>query len=139
MSSMKNAVLPALAAAAFLWTAPTAAAPTTIYLRAFVPIYCNVELLPSDSPAGHEGVIALGTSHELCNSPHGYRIILEHPANLVDAAVISDTTRIPLSQSGETVVWNSDQPGLESRQLALDLGHGPTAIDRLGLRIDVKY
>jgi hypothetical protein len=139
MPLIKNAVMPALAATAFLWTAPTAAAPTTIYLRAFVPIYCNVELLPAPSAADHDGVINLGTSRELCNSPHGYRVILEHPANMVDGAVISDATRIPLSQSGETVVWNSDQPGLELRQLALDLGHGPTTIDRLGLRIEVKY
>ena len=139
MPSIKNAIVPAVAAAAFLWAAPSAAAPTTIYLRAFVPIYCNVELFPAATAADHEGVINLGTSRELCNSPHGYRIILEHPANMVDAAVISDTTRIPLSESGETVVWNSDQPGLEMRQLALDLGHGPTALDRLGLRIEVKY
>jgi hypothetical protein len=131
--------MPALAAAALVGAAPTSAAPTTIYLRAFVPIYCNVELLPVAGEAGHEGLINLGTSHELCNSPHGYRIILEHPANMVEAAVISDATRIPLSKSGETVVWDSDHPGLESRQLALDLGHGPTTVERLGLRIEVKY
>ena|SRR6218665_339667 len=139
MPPIKKVMMPAMVAAALLSAAPTAAAPTTIYLRAFVPIYCNVELDPAPGAALQDGVINLGTSHELCNSPNGYRIILEHPANMADAAVISDATRIPLSQSGETVLWSSNQPGLEMRQLALDLGHGPTTIDRLGLRIEVNY
>jgi hypothetical protein len=139
MSPLKKFVMPALVAMALLPAAPLGAVPTTIYLTAFVPIYCNVDLVPAPSTAGADGLINLGTSHELCNAPHGYRIILEHPTNMVDAAIISDANRIPLSQSGETVVWNSDQPGLESRQLALDLGHDPAAISQLGLRIEVKY
>jgi hypothetical protein len=126
-------------AAALLSATPVGAASTTIRLSAFVPIYCNVELLPAPSATGAGGVINLGTSRELCNAPHGYRIILQHPADMVDAAIISDANRIPLSQSGETVIWNSDQPGLELRQLALDLGKETGAIKRLGLRIEVKY
>lgn len=139
MPPVKSVVMPAVLAMAFLSASPTGAVPITIYLRAHVPIYCNVELFPALTPAGEGGVINLGTSQELCNSPHGYRVILQHPADMVDAAVISDANRIPLSQSGETIVWDSDQPGLEQRQLALDLGDGPTSIDRLGLRIEVKY
>jgi len=139
MPPMKNVVMPAVFAMALLTAAPIGAVPTTIYLSAYVPIYCNVDLVPALSPAGGDGLISLGTSQELCNAPHGYRIILEHPANMVDAAIVSDANRIPLSQSGETVVWNSDQPGFETRQLALDLGKESASINRLGLRIEVKY
>jgi len=138
MPSMKSAVMPAALAAAIMSATPAGAASTTIRLAAFVPVYCNVELLPAVGAAG-DGLINLGTSRELCNAPHGYRIILEHPANLDGAAIISDANRIPLSESGETVLWNSDQPGLELRQLALDVGKDPAAINRLGLRIEVKY
>jgi len=139
MPPMKNLVMPAMFAMAMLSAAPACAVPATIYLSAYVPIYCNVDLVPAATASGAHGLINLGTSHELCNAPHGYRIILEHPANMVDAAIISDAIRIPLSQSGETVVWNSDQPGLELRQLALDLGKESGSINRLGLRIEVKY
>jgi len=140
MPRMRPVVTTAAIAVAILAAAPGGAVPTTtIHLRAHVPVYCNVELFPASGPAAGEGLISLGTSQELCNSPHGYRLILQHPEGLDDAAIISDAQRIPLSPSGETVVWNSDQPGLEMRKLALDLGDGPTTIDRLGLRIEVKY
>ena len=139
MPSMKSAVMPAAFAAAFMSATPAGAASTVIRLAAYVPVYCNVELIPAASAATGDGLINLGTSRELCNSPHGYRIILQHPADLVDAAIISDANRIPLSPSGETVVWNSDQPGFEFRQLALDLGKDPASVKRLGLRIEVKY
>ena len=139
MPSAKNVLMPALLAMGLLPAAPAGAVPAVIHLTAFVPVYCNVELIPAASAATGDGLINLGTSRELCNSPHGYRIILQHPADLVDAAIISDANRIPLSPSGETVVWNSDQPGFEFRQLALDLGKDPASVKRLGLRIEVKY
>jgi hypothetical protein len=139
MPSVKNVLMPALLAMGLLPAAPAGAVPAVIHLTAFVPVYCNVELIPAASAATGDGLINLGTSRELCNSPHGYRIILQHPADLVDAAIISDANRIPLSPSGETVVWNSDQPGFEFRQLALDLGKDPASVKRLGLRIEVKY
>jgi hypothetical protein len=139
MPSVNNVLLPALLAMGLLPAAPAGAVPAVIHLTAFVPVYCNVELIPAASAATGDGLINLGTSRELCNSPHGYRIILQHPADLVDAAIISDANRIPLSPSGETVVWNSDQPGFEFRQLALDLGKDPASVKRLGLRIEVKY
>lgn len=112
----------------------------TINLRAYVPVYCNVGLLPSlGFSSGESGVIHLGTSQELCNAPRGYRVILEHPVDMPEAAVISDAMRIPLSESGETVLVNSDHPGFQFRDLALDLGEDAGTINRLGLRIDVKY
>lgn len=111
----------------------------TIYLSAHVPVYCNVELFPTAAAATSASLIPLGTSQELCNSPRGYRVILDHPSNMSAAAVVSDSVRIPLSDSGETVLWDSDQPGFEQHQLALDLGTYPETVSRLGLRIEVKY
>src|SRR3569833_4516745 len=75
----------------------------TIYLRAFVPVYCEVEIAPTGVPSGN-GVVPLGQSTELCNAPRGYRIILEHPTGLTDAAVLIDAKRVPLSATGETVL-----------------------------------
>ncbi len=110
----------------------------TIFLKAFVPVFCEVELEPTgvQSP---QGVVTLGQSMELCNAPRGYRIILQHPAGLTNAAVIVDSTRIPLSASGETVLADSDHASLQTRQLALDPGDQTNQISSLGLRIEVNY
>ena len=140
MRGKTRSIAAGITAAALLFATPTAASVQgTIYLWAHVPVYCNVELIPSLSGPNAAGVINLGTSSEFCNSPRGYRIILDHPSHLTSASVISGTQRIPLADDGETVLWDSDRPGIEQRQLALDLGSDPATIDRLGLRIEVKY
>lgn len=112
----------------------------TIRLRAYVPMICNVQLQQSFAgmPSA-DGIVNLGTTQEFCNAPRGYRVILQHPADLADAAAVSDARRIPLSASGETVLVNSDHPDFRLRNLALDLGEDPAQVNRLGLRIEVKY
>lgn len=139
MPSRYRAATGAFIAAAALVATPTQASnEQTIYLRAYVPVYCNVELLPGVAQQG-SGLVTLGQSMELCNAPRGYRVILQHPAGLTDATLISDASRIPLSETGETVLVDSDHPNLKVRQLALDLGEETGQIDRLGLRIEVNY
>ena len=116
-------IVAASAAAVSLWAVPTAANVSgTIYLRAHVPVYCSIDLFPASAQA-----------------PRGYRVVLDHPAHLPEAAVLSDGVRIPLTEIGETVLWDSDHPGFERRQLELDLGDEPAPVSRLGLRIEVKY
>lgn len=138
LSRIKAAGGAVVVSAALLATPTSAHTEQTIQLRAYVPFYCNVELVPSAWPQ-RDGVVMLGQSLELCNAPNGYRIILQHPAGLTDATLISDATRIPLSETGETVLAVSDQPSLQVRQLALDLGNEPGQLNRLGLRIEVNY
>ena len=133
-------IVAASAAAVSLWAVPTAANVSgTIYLRAHVPVYCSIDLFPASAQARGGNVVHLGTSQELCNAPRGYRVVLDHPAHLPEAAVLSDGVRIPLTEIGETVLWDSDHPGFERRQLELDLGDEPAPVSRLGLRIEVKY
>ena len=110
----------------------------TIYLRANVPVFCEVELAPT-AVRSQNGIVELRQSMELCNAPRGYRIVLEHPVGLTNATVIRDATRIPLSATGETVLVDSDHPDLQVRQLALDLGNQSEQINRLGIRIEVNY
>jgi hypothetical protein len=114
------------------------AAEQTIYLRAFVPVYCEVDLAPAGGQLAN-GVVPLGRSTELCNAPRGYKIILQHPSGLTNAAVIVDETRVPLSATGETVLVDSDHPDLHIRQLALDPGNQTSQIGNLGIRIEVNY
>jgi hypothetical protein len=110
----------------------------TIYLRAFVPVYCEIDLAPTGAQFAN-GVVSLGQTTELCNAPRGYKIVLQHPSGLTNAAVIIDATRIPLSTTGETVLVDSDHPDLHVRQLALDPGNQASQISNLGIRIEVNY
>jgi hypothetical protein len=144
---LHNRIARAVFAAAAICATPTMAfgeqsmargSEETIFLRAFVPLYCEVDLAPTAARPVN-GVVELGQSTEVCNAPRGYRIILEHPAGLTNAAVIIDSTRIPLSASGETVLVDSDHANLQVRQLALDLGNQPNEISHLGIRIDANY
>ncbi len=136
---IRKGALGTLAITAMAATPSAGSVSNTIHLRAHVPIYCNVDLVATPTITPLNGVVSLGMSQEFCNSPRGYRIILQHPTDMAGAAALSDAYRIPLSQSGETVLSDSDQPGFHLRQLALDLGNDPAAIYRLGLRIEVKY
>lgn len=111
----------------------------TINLTAHVAVLCNVQLQPFGEPSGATGLVNLGMAQEFCNSPRGYRVILQHPSHMTGAAVFSGANRIPLSDTGETVITDSDRPAIEARRLALDLGDDPQQISRLGLRIEVKY
>lgn len=134
-----TAMLLTLALTALYATPTIAEVSKTINLQAEVPIVCNVQFQPLAGQVEAGGVVAIGTAEEFCNAPRGYRVVLQHPSDMIGAAVLSGVERIPLSQNGETVVADSDHPAVETRQLALDLGHDARRLNRLGLRIEVKY
>lgn len=117
-------------------SSPTAS--TTITIRAFVPVICHVELLGSPGAPNGDGIVPLGVAEEFCNSAAGYRVLIQHPAGLVDAAVYRNGVRIPLSPGGETVLTDSNQADLEQLSLALDPGNQPELFTSLGVRIESK-
>lgn len=135
----------ALAAIALLTGPPAQAsngvqgsASTTISVRAFVPVICHVELTGSPGQPDGQGVVPLGVANEFCNSPAGYRVLIQHPAGLSDAAVYRNGVRIPLSPGGETVLTDSNTAHLEQLSLALDPGDQPEMFTSLGVRIESK-
>ena len=111
---------------------------TTISIRAFVPVICRVELTGSPGQPDSQGVVPLGVANEFCNSAAGYRVLLQHPAGLNDAAVFRNGVRIPLSSGGETVLTDSHTAHLEQLTLALDPGDQPELFTSLGVRIESK-
>jgi hypothetical protein len=133
-----------LAAAALLAGVPAQAgngsnsSSITIGIHAFVPVICHVELNGSPGMPGSDGIVPLGMADEFCNAPQGYRVLIQHPAGLVDAAVYRNGVRIPLSPAGETVLTDSSQPALQQLALALDPGDHPEQFTSLGVRIESK-
>lgn len=113
-------------------------ASTTFHISAFVPVLCRVQLAPVSSEPDADAVVSLGVAQEFCNAPRGYRVLVQHAADLQGAAVISGGVRIPLSPSGETVLTDSTHPDLRSVALALDLGDDPSQFRSLGVRIEAK-
>lgn len=113
-------------------------ASTTIGIRAFVPVLCRVQFAADVGTVGDDGIVELGKTEEFCNAPRGYRVIVEHEANLDGAAFISDGVRIPLSSTGETVLTDSIHPDIRSMNLALDLGKDHAQLHSLGVRIEAK-
>ena len=136
------AVAAALAMTGFAAQADTAGlqstASTTIQLRAFVPVICRVQFSADVGQADENGLVSLGTAKEFCNAPRGYRVLVQHAANLEGAALISDGVRIPLSASGETVLTDAHHADLRSVTLALDPGNEPSQFNSLGVRIEAK-
>lgn len=131
----------AILASAFSAHADTgirSSASTTIRIQAFVPVLCRVRLAASVGMADDQGIVDLGAAHEFCNAPRGYRVMLQHPADLVGAAIISDGQRIPLSPSGETVLTDSTHADLRTVMLSADLGDEPDRFRSISVRIEPK-
>src|SRR3546814_18461054 len=90
-----------------------------------VSVYCNVGWFPQIGAVSTGGTVDLGVTEELCTAPRGYRVILQHPTDVPDAAIVIDANRLPLSDSGETVLSDSDQPGFPIRPLPSNLWSVP--------------
>lgn len=105
-------------------------------VEGFVPLLCRVTL---SDPAGAspDGVTRV-EADAFCNAPRGYRIVLSHAGDLPGAAVMRDGVRVPLSASGETVLTDTDAPGLRRLALALDRGDRPERFTALSIRIEAK-
>jgi hypothetical protein len=140
--SIKNVVA---AAAVLLVTGVSAQADTghrnastTFRIQGFVPVLCRVQLAPLSSQPDEDGVVSLGVAQEFCNAPRGYRVLVQHAADLEGAAVISQGVRIPLSPTGETVLTDSTHPDIRNVALSLDLGDDPSRFHSIGVRIEAK-
>lgn len=111
---------------------------TQITIQAFVPVICNVSLDTQVSQPDEDGVASLGMAREFCNAPRGYRVLALHAPDLEGAALISDGQRIPLSQSGETVISDIAHADIRTVALAADLGEAPERFRSLSIRIEAR-
>lgn len=130
-------------ALAFSWSAQADSgfqnsSSTQIRISAFVPVICHVNIDTNVSAPDADGMAVLGTAHEFCNAPLGYRVVAQHAAGLEGAALISNGERIPLSPSGETVISDISHANIRNVALAADLGNEPTRFRSLSIRIEAR-
>ncbi len=122
---MARRLVSAFAAAAALTLSPVVPAHAeAIGIRMFVPTFCQAGLVGSEGEqAGN--VRNLGLLREACNSANGYTVMVQTPEGLTDAVFVlsgdNGVERIPVSQSGFTILTASDAPGRKARQLSLEL------------------
>jgi hypothetical protein len=126
------------AAVTLLAVGPAFAGGVSVGIRGTVRTICRVEVGAAAVPAFQAGETGLGRMTELCNNVEGYRLILIHPAGLVDAFAVVDGQRVPLSSTAtQTIIVDSNQPAFRERDLGIILSSGQTAMG-LSLRAEAK-
>ena len=133
-----TAALAMLGVSAHADTGIRSSSSTSIRIRAFVPVICHVQLAANVSRPDEDGVATLGTANEFCNAPRGYRVIVQHPANLEGAALIKEGQRVPLSPTGQTILTDSAHADIRRVALAVDMGDEPAQFRSLAIRIEAK-
>lgn len=98
----------------------TAGSGYTFRIHGFVPVICRATV-QNASYAPQAGRIDLGTLDEFCNSPSGYEVWAEHSTSLAGAKLVVDGREVSLSQSGSTLVSQSQTAAMLKRPLALEL------------------
>jgi len=117
---------------------PAAAGSVSIGIRATARTICKVEVGAAAVPAFEAGETELGRMTELCNNVEGYRLILNHPAGLVDAFAVVDGQRVPLSAtSTQTIIVDSNHPAFRERNLGIVLSSAQPVLG-LSLRAEAK-
>jgi hypothetical protein len=67
---------------------------------------------------------SLGTLQEFCNNPRGYKLFVDHSPELANSRLVIDGQAVLLSDSGTTLLAETDQPRLAARMLFIELAHG---------------
>ena len=95
----------------------------TIELVGYVPVICRASVDASlvGTAAGSN---SLGSLNEFCNSPGGYRVHADYSASLASAKLIVDGTAVALSDTGSSVISQSDSAAIDSHDLSLELPEG---------------
>jgi hypothetical protein len=107
-------------AGAFAPSVEVGSAQFTIGVVGYVPVICRASV-EAGSVAPVAGTTSLGLLKEFCNSPTGYRVVANYSPALAQAKLIVDGVSVPLSDSGSTVVSQSESAAIADRELALEL------------------
>jgi hypothetical protein len=118
---------------------PAAASPESgsFRLSGIVRTICRLEFSAYGVPQD-KGVIDFGAFTQLCNAQSGYRIIMQHPANMTGAVLKIDGRSVQLSSGNETVIADENQAAFRTSNAQLDIRGTATPLTNLSFRIDPK-
>ena len=133
---MKRSVALSIAAVTmFSISASAATERASFRLAGTVHTICRVSF--SGTGQASQNSIDLGNVEQLCNSRNGYRVVMQHPANLGQAVLVIGTRRIPLSPGNETVIINENHPVFASQTAQLEIA-STQSVPALSFRIEPK-
>jgi hypothetical protein len=101
-------------------------------LSGIVHTVCRLEFSGYGTPQG-SGVIDFGAFTQLCNANSGYRITMQHPANMTGAVLMIDGRSVPLSSGTETVIADENHAASRTSNAQLNV-----PLTNLSFRIDPK-
>ena len=101
-----------------------------------VPVLCRVSLDATFVPSA-AGRVSLGKMKEFCNSPTGYRVVMEYPELGSPAALFVDGRAIPLGSGGFAVVSQSPVASMAQHHVELELANG-SQIGQIAFRIEPR-
>ncbi|MEN9718501.1 MAG: hypothetical protein RIQ99_1379 [Pseudomonadota bacterium] len=113
----------ALPAAAYAQGEGVGSSQFSIGIVGYVPAICRASV-DSTIAAPVAGTVQLGTLHEFCNSPNGYRVYADYSASLAGGAVTVDGVAVPLNGGGSTLVSQSAGAAIENHAVTLELPEG---------------
>lgn len=109
---------------------------SSINIRGIVPTICNVRF--GGAIANVQGnAIDLGLMTQMCNDAAGYKVVLHTPSGLSNATFVYGAMRVPLSESGETVIIDTNAPNFSHGHAEIQLGE-ETLPQNFALRIQAE-
>jgi hypothetical protein len=106
-------------------------------LSGIVHTVCRLEFSGYGTPQNN-GVIDFGAFTQLCNANSGYRITMQHPANMTGAMFMIDGRSVPLSNGTETVIADENHAASRTSNAQLNMRGVDAPLTNLSFRIDPK-
>jgi hypothetical protein len=106
-------------------------------LSGIVHTICRLEFSGYGTPQD-EGLIDFGAFTQLCNARSGYRVTMQHPANMTGAVLMIDGRAVPLSNGTETVIADENHAAFRTSNAQLDVRGVTVPLTNLSFRIDPK-
>lgn len=122
---MRNPVKIVLAMAALSLPGAGGAADGTIGMNAVVPVVCRADL---EISAQGQTSGTIGQVSELCNSPFGYRLVVNYnPATLQGANLSVGGDSVTLGPTGSAIVSIEAGAVVRQRPLSIENASGPVS------------
>lgn len=92
----------------------------TFEISGVVPVMCRASVDSTSLPLV-AGRIDMGSLHEFCNNPAGYRVVADYSRNLAGAKLYVDGRAIELGTQGSVIVSGADSAAIASHAIELEL------------------
>jgi len=137
MKAFKAAALVSIVTGMSSSPAHAETARSEITIRGVVPTICRVDFGQS-APRAEGRTIDFGLTREFCNQGGGYRLVLRHPAGMLNASVSVGGATVVLSPGTETVILDVSGPEITSRSVTLRTGNSSIALESVSFRVEPK-